>query len=251
MQRHYQEQTKAGRERRNATALRAKIARHTADLSRKLLNPTDKQHIPETLRQSVAALLGSINQESAYSYDESGKLVHNTSGDPTKRTQAAIALKAAYNEIRNSGELVLDPDLLGSEGAGLLDQVEALSHKRIADMNSEELTTVWQAVRAIEHSVSTYNRNLAIERYAGVQEMADALRSGTASRRRVNRGVALDFYDPYSFFYGYGEAGMQIYRTLRNAQDKQNTMRLTCSTTSAQRVTAAVCAGFSAGGKRT
>ena len=251
MQRHYQEQTKAGRERRNATSLRAKIARHTADLSRKLLNPTDKQHIPETLRQSVAALLGSINQESAYSYDENGKLVHNADGDPTKRTQAAIALKAAYNEIRNSGELVIDPDLLGSEGAGLLDQVEALSHKRIADMNSEELTTVWQAVRAIEHSVSTYNRNLAIERYAGVQEMADALRSGTASRRRVNRGVALDFYDPYSFFYGYGEAGMQIYRTLRNAQDKQNTMRLTCSTTSAQRVTAAVCAGFSAGGKRT
>lgn len=251
MQRHYQEQTKAGRERRNATSLRAKIARHTADLSRKLLNPTDKQHIPETLRQSVAALLGSINQESAYSYDENGKLVHNADGDPTKRTQAAIALKAAYNEIRNSGELVIDPDLLGSEGAGLLDQVEALSHKRIADMNSEELTTVWQAVRAIEHSVSTYNRNLAIERYAGVQEMADALRSGTASRRRVNRGVALDLYDPYSFFYGYGEAGMQIFRTLRNAQDKQNTMRLTCSTTSAQRVTAAVCAGFSAGGKRT
>ena len=225
MQRHYQEQTKAGRERRNATALRAKIARHTADLSRKLLNPTDKQHIPETLRQSVAALLGSINQESAYSYDESGKLVHNTSGDPTKRTQAAIALKAAYDEILRSGEaLVIDPDLLGSEGAGLLDQVEALSHKRIADMNSEELTTVWQAVRAIEHSVSTYNRNLAIERYAGVQEIADALRSGTASRRRVNRGVALDLYDPYSFFYGYGEAGMQIFRTLRNAQDRQNTM---------------------------
>jgi hypothetical protein len=224
MQRHYQEQTKAGRERRNATALRAKIARHTADLSRKLLTPTDKQHIPETLRQSVAALLGSINQESAYSYDENGKLVHNTSGDPTKRTQAAIALKAAYNEIRNSGELVLDPDLLGSEGAGLLDQVMAFGNKRIADMNSEELTTVWQAVRAIEHSVSTYNRNLAIERYAGVQELAEALRSGTASRRRVNRGVALDLYDPYSFFYGYGEAGMQIFRTLRNAQDKQNTM---------------------------
>lgn len=252
MQRHYQEQTKAGRERRNATALRAKIARHTADLSRKLLNPTDKQHIPETLRQSVAALLGSINQESAYSYDESGKLVHNTSGDPTKRTQAAIALKAAYDEIIKSGEsLVIDPDLLGSEGAGLLDQVMAFGNKRMADMNSEELTTVWQAVRAIEHSVSTYNRNLAIERYAGVQEMAEALRSGTASRRRVNRGVALDLYDPYSFFYGYGEAGMQIFRTLRNAQDKQNTMRLTCSTTSTQRVTAAVCAGFSAGGKST
>lgn len=225
MRRHYQEQTKAGRERRNATALRAKIARHTADLSRKLLTPTDKQHIPEKLRQSVAALLGSINQESAYSYGENGKLVHNADGDPTKRTQAAIALKNAYDEILRSGEaLVIDPDLLGSEGAGLLDQVMAFGNKRIADMNSEELTTVWQAVRAIEQSVSTFNKNLAIERYAGVQELAEALRDGTFSRKRANRKLALDLYDPYTFFYAYGEAGMQVYRTLRNAQDKQNAM---------------------------
>ena len=225
MRRHYQEQTKAGRERRNATALRSKIARHTADLSRKLLNPTDKQHIPEKLRQSVAALLGSINQESAYSYDENGKLVHNPDGDPTKRTQAAIALKNAYDEILRNGEaLVIDPDLLGSEGAGLLDQVMAFGNKRIADMNSEELTTVWQAVRAIEQSVSTFNKNLAIERYAGVQELAEALRDGSFSRKRANRKLALDLYDPYTFFYAYGEAGMQVYRTLRNAQDRQNTM---------------------------
>lgn len=225
MRRHYQEQTKAGRERRNATALRAKIARHTADLSRKLLTPTDKQHIPEKLRQSVAALLGSINQESAYSYDENGKLVHNADGDPTKRTQAAIALKNAYDEILRSGEaLVIDPDLLGSEGAGLLDQVMAFGNKRMDDMNSEELTTVWQAVRAIEQSVSTFNKNLAIERYAGVQELAEALRDGSFSRKRANRKLALDLYDPYTFFYAYGEAGMQVYRTLRNAQDRQNTM---------------------------
>ena len=225
MRRHYQEQTKAGRERRNATALRSKIARHTAELSRKLLAPTDKQHIPEKLRQSVAVLLGGINQESAYSYDEDGKLVHNADGDPTKRTQAAIALKNAYDEILRSGEaLVIDPDLLGSEGAGLLDQVMAFGNKRIADMNSEELTTVWQAVRAIEQSVSTFNKNLAIERYAGVQELAEALRDGSFSRKRANRKLALDLYDPYTFFYAYGEAGMQVYRTLRNAQDKQNTM---------------------------
>lgn len=241
MRRHYQEQTKAGRERRNATALRAKIARHTAELSRKLLTPTDKQHIPEKLRQSVAALLGSINQESAYSIKPgtehyvihkdgtrgglSGEHVANGEGLPTARTQAAIALKNAYDEILKSGEaLVIDPDLLGSEGAGLLDQVMALGNKRIADMNSEELTTVWQAVRAIEQSVSTFNKNLAIERYAGVQELAEALRDSTFSRKRANRKLALDYYDPYTFFYAYGEAGMQVYRTLRNAQDKQNAM---------------------------
>ena len=238
MRRHYQEQTKAGRERRNATALRAKIARHTADLSRKLLTPTDKQHIPEKLRQSVAALLGSINQESAYSIKPgtehyvirkdgtrgglTGEHVANGEGLPTARTQAAIALKNAYDEIRNSGEFVIDPALLSDEGAGLLDQVMALGNKRIADMNSEELTTVWQAVRAIEQSVSTFNKNLAIERYAGVQELAEALRSGT--RRRANRKLALEFYDPYTFFSAFGEPGKQLFRTLRNAQDKQNVM---------------------------
>jgi len=240
MRRHYQEQTKAGRERRNATALRAKIARHTADLSRKLLTPTDKQHIPEKLRQSVAALLGSINQESAYSIKPgtehyvirkdgtrgglTGEHVASGEGLPTARTQAAIALKNAYDEIRNSGEFVIDPALLSDEGAGLLDQVMAFGNKRIADMNSEELTTVWQAVRAIEQSVSTFNKNLAIERYAGVQELAEALRDGTFSRKWANRKLALEFYDPYTFFSAFGEPGKQLFRTLRNAQDKQNVM---------------------------
>lgn len=225
MRRHYAEQTKAGRERRNATALRAKIARHTADLSRKLLTPTDKQHIPEKLRTSVAALLGSINQESAYSYDADGRLVHNTEGDPTKRTQAAIALKNAYDEILKSGEtLVIDPDLLGSDGAGLLDQVMGFGNKRIADMNSEELSTVWQAVRAIEQSVSTFNKSLASQRYETVSDWAESLKQDSVTRKRKNRKLSLDLADPYTFFSAYGESGMQIYRTLRNAQDRQNTM---------------------------
>ena len=225
MRRHYAEQTKAGRERRNATALRAKIARHTADLSRKLLTPTDKQHVPEKLRTSVAALLASINQESSYSYDADGRLVHNTEGDPTKRTQAAIALKSAYDEILRSGEaLVIDPDLLGSEGAGLLDQVMAFGNKRMADMNSEELTTVWQAVRAIEQSVSTFNKSLASQRYETVSAWAESLKQDSATRKRKNRKLSLDLADPYTFFSAYGESGMQIFRTLRNAQDRQNTM---------------------------
>ena len=225
MRRHYAEQTKAGRERRNATALRAKIARHTADLSRKLLTPTDKQHVPEKLRTSVAALLASINQESSYSYDADGRLVHNTEGDPTKRTQAAIALKSAYDEILRSGEaLVIDPDLLGSEGAGLLDQVMAFGNKRMADMNSEELTTVWQAVRAIEQSVSTFNKSLASQRYETVSAWAESLKQDSATRKRKNRKLSLDLADPYTFFSAYGESGRQIFRTLRNAQDRQNTM---------------------------
>ena len=225
MRRHYAEQTKAGRERRNATALRARIARHTADLSRKLLTPTDKQHVPEKLRTSVAALLASINQESSYSYDADGRLVHNTEGDPTKRTQAAIALKNAYDEILRSGEaLVIDPDLLGSEGAGLLDQVMAFGNKRMADMNSEELTTVWQAVRAIEQSVSTFNKSLASQRYETVSAWAESLKHDSATRKRKNRKLSLDLADPYTFFSAYGESGRQIFRTLRNAQDRQNTM---------------------------
>lgn len=210
MRQKYQEQTEAGREKRKTTELRSKITRHSADLSRKLLRPTDKQHIPENLRQSVAALLNSINMESS-------------EGKETKRTQTAIELKQAYKDVLNSGDtFVIDPDLLGEDGAGLLDTIQTYGDKPIADMTNEELTVVWKAIRAIEKSVTTYNKLLMQQRYKGISEQAEAFRSAAATRRRVNRKFSLDLADPYTFFAAYGEGGMALYRELRDAQDQQN-----------------------------
>lgn len=223
MRREYSEKTQKGREKRYAAEMRAKIARHTGPLSEKLLRPTDKKHIPEELRVVVADLLRNINLESAYSYDENGRLRKNAGGDPTRRTQEAVKLKKAYEDIiAREGNMVVDPDLLDS--GGLLDSLAALGGKRIADMNVAELETVWNAVRAIEATLTSYDRTLANQKYARTSEWADSLMMGSMSRKRRNRKISLDMADPYTFFSAYGDGGMQVYRTLRNAQDREHVM---------------------------
>lgn len=223
MRREYSEKTQKGREKRYATEMRAKIARHTGPISEKLLRPTDKKHIPEELRVVVADLLRNINLESAYSYDENGRLRKNAGGDPTRRTQEAVKLKKAYEDIiAREGNMVVDPDLL--DNGGLLDSLAALGGKRIADMNVTELETVWNAVRAIEATLTSYDRTLANEKYARTSEWADILMMGSMSRKRRNRKISLDMADPYTFFSAYGDGGMQVYRTLRNAQDREHVM---------------------------
>lgn len=223
LRREFSEKTKAGREKRNATARRAQIARHTAAMSRKLLHPTDKQHIPENLRVAVANLLGYINLESAYSYDENGRLRRSASGSPTKRTLEADKLKTIYNEIADSeGNMVVDPAL--TEPGGLLDSLSALGNKRVAEMTSSELETVWNAIRAIEATLTSYDRTFSSAKYKRTSEWAGRFAEDSASRRRVNRKISLDLADPYTFFSAYGDAGKQVYRVLRNAQDQQHVM---------------------------
>lgn len=220
----YAERTKSGAEKRKAREMRARIARHTDALSQKLLHPTDKQHIPEQLRTSVAALLRVINTESSMSYDESGKLRKGTTGSPTKRTQEAIRLREAYDEILSSDpNFVVDPALFGEGGqSGFIDQLVEMGSQRIGDMNSEQLNVVWKAIKGIETTVSSYDKALASGKYMFISQWANDLRSGVSSRKRANKKAVLSLYDPRTFFNAYGDAGLDVFRALRNAEDTQN-----------------------------
>lgn len=222
----------AGRERRTARELRAKITRHASALSQKLLRPSDQHHIPEAMRGSVAAMLESINQESQYTLDENGKRVKDGSGTPTKRTEAFRALKEQYAKIvAEGGDMVIDPSLLGSDADGIkggFDAVIAMKDTKLADMSVAQLQTVWQVVKAVEHSVNTAGKVLSKAKYARTADWAQALSIGTSSRRSKNsltRNHALiDLETPYTFFSHYGEAGKAVYRMLRDAQDQQQLM---------------------------
>lgn len=222
----------AGRERRAARELRAKITRHASALSQKLLRPSDQHHIPEAMRGSVAAMLESINQESQYTLDENGKRVKDGSGTPTKRTEAFRALKEQYAKIvAEGGDMVIDPSLLGSDADGIkggFDAVIAMKDTKLADMSVAQLQTVWQVVKAVEHSVNTAGKVLSKAKYARTADWAQALSIGTSSRRAKNsltRNHALiDLETPYTFFSHYGVAGKAVYRMLRDAQDQQQLM---------------------------
>ena len=222
----------AGRERRAARELRAKITRHASALSQKLLRPSDQHHIPEAMRGSVAAVLESINQESQYTLDENGKRVKDGSGTPTKRTEAFRALKEQYSKIvAEGGDMVIDPSLLGSDADGIkggFDAVIAMKDTKLADMSVAQLQTVWQVVKAVEHSVNTAGKVLSKAKYARTADWAQAISIGTSSRRAKNsltsNHALIDLETPYTFFSHYGEAGKAVYRMLRDAQDQQQLM---------------------------
>mgnify|MGYP003289422454 CR=1 FL=1 len=214
-------------ESQKAKVFRARIMRHTNDLSKKLVNPTDNQHIPHELQGAVAKLLECINLESNYTYDaESDSYKKNDEGLPTKRTQAFHELQKVYADIASS--VVVDPDLMGEHG--LLSGVISLANKRIANMTSRELETVWQTIRAIEASVSTANKMFSQGKFATILEVAEALRAHNQEKldKKEFKGIlgkgkklaTLDMLTPETYLHCLGDAGDSIFRMMRDAQDK-------------------------------
>lgn len=219
----------AGRERRSARELRARISRHVADLSRRLLRPSDKQHIPEQLRTAVAAMLDAINLESVYTVDpETGRRRKGGNGDPTKRTEAFRALRQAYANITKDGAdytLIIDPDLMDN-----LTELEAMRDTPLAEMGTAQLSTIWATVRAVEASIRTANRMLGESRFRTISQVAEGIRSDNIMRQdrgdyrgilgKVDRLVNLDMLTPQGYFHRMGPTGDALFRMLRSAQDR-------------------------------
>ncbi len=227
---HYAGKDAARRDRASRSELRRKISRHAGQLSKKLLHPTDTQHIPESLRTTVAALLDSINLETAAQVDPAtgkrtryqtdpvtgkyltrpvldahgkpivGKLggvkmeyVPLETGDPTKRTEAFRKLREEYRRIlEQEPEIMVDPDLDDN-----LLEVEGMAWKRLDDMSRDELGTVWKVLKAVEASVSNAGKLLRAERFQTVREIGAALEAEgkNRSRARVQLSGALDKID--------------------------------------------------------
>lgn len=247
MKNRYQARDAAGRERRTARELRARISRHVKDLSRKLLRPSDKQHIPEQLRTAVAAMLDAINLESVYTVDpETGKRRKGGEGDPTKRTEAFRALREQYEAILNrpddySYTGVLDPNLMDN-----LAEVIRMRDTPLFEMSLDQLTTVWQTVKGVEASITSANKLLGESRYAGVAELAYGIRESSRGKRQKNNygGSGLgritgfgdqllntDMMNSLTFLHLFGDGGNALYHELQAARDQktrimQETVRL-------------------------
>lgn len=219
LKQQYSEKSARTKESQTARELRGKITRHANSLSQKLLRPTDTQHIPENLRGAVAKLLSSINQESAKAAAD---------GTPTKRTEAFRELKEQYARIAaEGGDVVVDPSLFGDAGEGIkggFDAVIAMGDEKLADMSAAQLKTVWQVLKAVEHSVTNSGKTLSATKYESTQQWADAFAKDASTRRPRSqrlRNLGLSLETPYTYFSQYGETGKALYRALRNAQDQQ------------------------------
>lgn len=229
----YREKDAAGRERRNARELRAKIVRHANALSQKLLRPSDKQHIPESLRQATAAALEAINLESAYSVDPAtGKRVKDGTGTPTKRTEAFSKLRLAYAEIAKDGgdyTLIIDPDLMDN-----LNELESMKDTPLMQMGTSQLETVWATIKAVEASIRTANKMLGASRFETISAFADGIRVDNLTKKdrgnykgivgKVDKLVNLDMLTPQGYFHRLGKTGEELFRMMRAAQDRHITI---------------------------
>lgn len=234
VKKHYKEKEKKASNSRKASILRGKIMRHAKDMSRRLLKPTDKKHIPQELQGAVAKLLESINLENNYTLkwnENKGSMRHVKRGKepimgaPTARTKAFAELKEVYTRL--ASELIIDPDLMGDNG--LLSGVIKLADKRIDDMNNAELQIVWDTLRAVEASISTANKMFSKARFQTVFDAAEALKADNAGKRlpgeyryagKLQHLTGLDMMTPEAYFHRLGAAGDAIFRMMRDAQDK-------------------------------
>ena len=232
----YREKDVTRRDNQKRRELRAKIVRHASALSQKLLRPTDTQHIPEDMRSAVAKVLESINQESSpnarsFTLDPVTKeRIYKEKGEPTNRTEAFRDLKKKYQEImaKDGFDMVVDPALFEDSASGIdggFEEVIDMGDTRLADLTTEQLQTMWNVLKSVEHSVTTAGKTLASEKFATTKQFADALRmDGMTRRRKLGDNVAISLETPYTFFAHFGQTGKDIYRMLRNAQDHQEIM---------------------------
>ena len=214
------------RDNRDRADLRRKIQKHAKAMSQKLLKPSDNAHVPEELRYTVAQVLNAINMESQYTLDpETGKRKKAPDGLPVERTKAFLKLQQQFNAImENGGNVIIDPEM-----ADKLTDVLGWSDTPMAEMTKEQLETVWKVIRSVEHTISTAGKMLSKARWESVDGFAGALEQTAQSRGKrkqlTNRNIGLDMETPITFFSHFGEAGVEMFRILRDAQDKEQVLQ--------------------------
>lgn len=214
-----------------------RILDHTRRMSDKLLRPTDSKHIPQKFHDTVARLLEAINLEDTteYEYTADGEYKRVKAGDvlgaePTRRTAAFRELREIYRSMRD--EFVIDADFEGtSEQKGLLEAVIDMENIPIKAMSLEQLDTVYKTIRAIEGMITNYNKLFYGQRWRVVSDAAGKLRldnidkrhkkSWAKSLRPVQNGLTLDMLMPNTYLHMMGETGDEIFRMMRNAQDRE------------------------------
>lgn len=225
---HYREKEARARERRDAKAIREKIQRHVKKLSDTLLKGTDKKHIPEELQAPVAKLLEAINLESTYELEYGTDAMYHRVprgsspfSESTKRTKAFEELRKAYQEIAADTDTIDD----------VFDTAIELGDKLLYEMTTEELDTVWDAVKVMEGMVRNANKAFRVSKAKGIAETAAEIHADNVGKTetktlkkpwlsRVQKLIRTDMLTPEAYFHRLGKTGDNVFRALRDSQDE-------------------------------
>lgn len=195
------------------------IMKDLAELNSWLLKPTDKKHVPESLRASVADFLSGID----FSSDRL-----NLKGDPTAMSKSFAQLKETYRRIKD-GEasdltqlMDVDPDMLHMIDE-LVESTEGIS--RLGYLDAYQTRTLKNVIRAMKKSITDVNKLLANKRYESVASAAESTMTELDARKPQSDKLGVkekaggflknDMLDSYTRFHTFGAAAESMYNELR------------------------------------
>lgn len=211
---------------------RETINRMADRMTKRLLYPTSKQHVPEQLRGPALEVLASLNRESGYElvFGKDAKYKRVLRGEaldsePTVRTEKMRALRDAIDDLLKDDSYmgVVDPDMMEN-----IKEVEALKDIPLVKMSSKQVSTVGKVLCALERAVTSADKAMSQAKYAEISTWANNLREDTKTRREMRhlpKGfLSMDMATPITFFERYGEAGREIYRAMQAAEGKSKVL---------------------------
>lgn len=213
------------REREQGRQDKKQIIRDVTKMQKWLLSPTDRDHVPESMRTAVAKFLSCVDYSSS-------RL--NADGNETKRTREWNEAKKVYDTIlKNNGVLKgetsdiyveVDPDLVTK-----LDELQSMAEgKKIEDFTPRELRTLRETVSAMKHSIEDANKMYTNKRYEKASEAAEStLREwqGRKNKKTIKALSAADKFlqvhmlDSFTAFDRLGKAATTVYQGLRDGFD--------------------------------
>ena len=213
------------REREQGRQDKKQIIRDVTKMQKWLLSPTDRDHVPESMRTAVAKFLSCVDYSSS-------RL--NADGNETQRTREWNEAKKVYDAIlKNNGVLKgetgdiyveVDPDLVTK-----LDDLQSMAEgKKIEDFTPRELRTLRETVSAMKHSIEDANKMYTNKRYEKASEAAEStLREwqGRKNKKTIKALSAADKFlqvhmlDSFTAFDRLGKAATTVYQGLRDGFD--------------------------------
>lgn len=207
---------------------REHIIRDVNEMGRWLDTPTDKKHVPESLRVPLAEFLSGMDYSSSRT---------NTEGKPTNRTVQWLKLKDQFAQIAEAGSTLeegetvymdVDPDL-AEKMIKLTDRVDAFD--RLEDLELKDLRMLRDVVASIKHCIQDVNRLFENKNYEKVEDVSKMVlkdlkdRAGKVEFAGV-RGTAssllnYEMLDAGTMFEQMGPAMETVYKEARRGFDKK------------------------------
>ena len=230
MQQRSKERIKSLRENQQKREDKRQIIKERKKLQNWLLKPTDSKHIPEGLRQSVAAFLNNIDFSPN---DEDGEI-------KTQRKEDWKAAQDAFKEILDNGGVYvdqktgdtmtmdIDPDI-AQRIQELIEKTKGID--KLDNLDAYSMGELKKTVMAMKKAITEVNDLKSNKKSGELSILADGVFRDLEQRRNKVEYVGpagmgdkllnYDMLDPQTMFGKMGDNMKSTYDALRNGLDKK------------------------------